>query len=59
MVPRAVKNSMQLFLKLVNLIIGMAGITMILYGFRMIKVWQQDDEEGSSFDDHSGPSFPW
>lgn len=59
MVLRAVKNCMQLFLKLVNLIIGMAGIAMILYSFRMIKVWQQDAEEGSSFDDHSGPTFPW
>ncbi|XP_044460914.1 uncharacterized protein LOC123192431 isoform X2 [Mangifera indica] len=40
----------QSFLKAVNLVIGMVGIAMILYGLWIIRVWQRDMQD-SSFED--------
>ncbi|WRX26888.1 hypothetical protein QQP08_019375 [Theobroma cacao] len=47
---RILKSCMQSILKGVNLIMGMVGIAMILYGFWMVRVWQRD-MGGSPFDD--------
>lgn len=48
---------LQSFLKAVNLVAGIVGIAMILYGIWMIRVWQRDMEE-QSFDDFSSTA-PW
>ncbi|KAI8567665.1 hypothetical protein RHMOL_Rhmol02G0139300 [Rhododendron molle] len=51
------KGCVQLFLKLVNSIMGIVGISMILYSAWMVRVWQRD-MEGSSSDFHHH-SIPW
>ncbi|XP_024046091.1 tetraspanin-19 isoform X1 [Citrus clementina] len=48
---------LQSFLKALNLIMGIVGISMILYGIWMIRVWQRD-MEGQSFDDFCSIN-PW
>lgn len=48
---------LQSFLKALNLIMGIVGVVMILYGIWMIRVWQRD-MEGQSFDDFSSIN-PW
>ena len=55
---RFVKSFLQSMLKLVNLVMGMVGLTMILYGLWMMRVWQRD-MDGFSSDDHKPPHFPW
>ncbi|KAG5528150.1 hypothetical protein RHGRI_028927 [Rhododendron griersonianum] len=52
-----VKGCVQLFLKLVNSVMGIVGISMILYSVWMVRVWQRD-MEGSSSDFHNH-SIPW
>ncbi|KAK6264742.1 hypothetical protein SCA6_020176 [Theobroma cacao] len=54
---RILKSCMQSILKGVNLIMGMVGIAMILYGFWMVRVWQRD-MGGSPFDDFNSTA-PW
>ncbi|XP_058186111.1 tetraspanin-19-like [Rhododendron vialii] len=52
------KCCVQLFLKLVNSIMGIVGISMILYSSWMVRVWQRDMEGSSSgFHNHSIPWF--
>ncbi|XP_039001034.1 tetraspanin-19-like [Hibiscus syriacus] len=51
------KSCMQSMLKAVNLIMAMVGISMILYGFWMLRVWQRD-MAGSSFEDLDSTA-PW
>ncbi|XP_044495927.1 tetraspanin-19-like [Mangifera indica] len=41
---------LQSFLKAVNLVMGMVGIAMILYGLWMIRVWQRDKDDSSPDD---------
>ncbi|XP_044460913.1 tetraspanin-19-like isoform X1 [Mangifera indica] len=48
----------QSFLKAVNLVIGMVGIAMILYGLWIIRVWQRDMQDSSFEDSNStAPRF--
>ncbi|XP_022720476.1 tetraspanin-19-like isoform X2 [Durio zibethinus] len=54
---RIIKSCMQSILKGVNSIMAMVGISMILYGVWMVRVWQRD-MGGSSFDDFNSTS-PW
>lgn len=54
---RIARACMQSVLKIVNLIVGVAGIAMILYSFWMARVWQRDTE-GSSFVDFNSTA-PW
>ncbi|KAJ9690434.1 hypothetical protein PVL29_012866 [Vitis rotundifolia] len=55
---RLVKSFLQSMLKLVNLVMGMVGVTMILYGLWMMRVWERD-MQGSSSDSFEPPHFPW
>ncbi|XP_031268317.1 tetraspanin-19-like isoform X2 [Pistacia vera] len=54
---RIARTCIQSFLKAVNLVMGMVGIAMILYGLWMIRVWQRDMED-SSFEDFNSTA-PW
>lgn len=57
---RIVKSSLQLLLKLVNSTLGIVGISMILYGIWMVKVWQRDLDDSSSSSLHYNHfSLPW
>lgn len=54
---RIARTCLRSLLKVVNSIMGIAGIAMILYGFWMIRVWQRD-MDGSPYDLNStGPWF--
>ncbi|PON36781.1 Tetraspanin [Parasponia andersonii] len=58
MVVTVAKTCLKSFLKVVNSTLGIIGIAMILYGLWMIRVWQRDMEEYSSFDDFISTT-PW
>lgn len=58
MVATVAKPCLKSFLKVVNSTLGIVGIAMILYGLWMIRVWQRDMEEYSSFDDFISTT-PW
>ncbi|KAI3439955.1 uncharacterized protein J3R85_004086 [Psidium guajava] len=46
---RIVRSCLQSLMKWVNYVMGMVGVAMLLYGFWMVRVWQRDMDEGSSF----------
>ena len=54
---KTVKSYLQLFLTLLNSIIGIIGISTMLYSMGMDRVWQRDMEDSSS--DVNNFSFPW
>ena len=54
---KTVKSYLQLFLTLVNSIIGIIGISTMLYRVWMDRVWQRDMEDSSS--DVNNFSFLW
>ncbi|KAH7568935.1 hypothetical protein JRO89_XS06G0076400 [Xanthoceras sorbifolium] len=54
---RIARTCLQSFMKAMNLIMGMVGVAMILYGFWMVRVWQRDKEGSSSHDYDS--TAPW
>ncbi|KAM7274523.1 hypothetical protein ACFE04_016389 [Oxalis oulophora] len=54
---RVMRSCIQSLLKLVNSLIGMAGIAMIMYGIWLIRAWQRKMGELPSFDDDDVPWF--
>ncbi|KAK2379791.1 tobamovirus multiplication protein 2A [Trifolium repens] len=55
---RVLRSCIQSLLKLVNSVIGMAGLAMILYSAWMIRVWQRNMGD-LPFDHHSDYPPPW
>ncbi|CAN4084041.1 unnamed protein product [Withania somnifera] len=54
---KPVKSCLQLSLKIANLLIGLMGIAMLIYGIWMIRVWQRDAANSPSSPDYA--HFPW
>ncbi|OIW06021.1 hypothetical protein TanjilG_11708 [Lupinus angustifolius] len=55
---RMLRSCIQSILKLVNSVIGMAGLAMILYSAWLIRVWQRQMGE-LPFDEDSDFPPPW
>ncbi|KAL9671561.1 hypothetical protein QQ045_009130 [Rhodiola kirilowii] len=52
---RTLKNSLKLFLKLVNAVFGAIGLFFLVFGLWLLRVWQREVADGST----SSYPVPW